>query len=87
MEDKIRQERALKIDNGFKINLLSLESDEITPEQKESIAMMMKASLERAKRIIERNQNPHLGITISKEEQDYINQFLPPDQQLNVVSE
>lgn len=78
-------EKALKVDNGFKINILCLQSDEISLEQKQSIAQMMKASLERAQRILERKQNPHLHITLSKEEQDFINQFLPPDEQLNVV--
>ncbi len=81
----MEKEKALKIDNGFKINILCLESDEINLEQKQSIALMMKASLERAEKILARKQNPHLQITISKEEQDFINTFLPADQQLKVV--
>jgi hypothetical protein len=85
MQDKEKIEPALKIDTGFKINILCLKDEEITMEQKESIALMIKASLERGHRILERNQNQHLAISLSKEEQDFINQFLPAEQHIKLV--
>jgi hypothetical protein len=85
MEKEKRIEPALKIDSGFKINVLCLEDDDISMEQKMSIALHIKESLERSKRILERNQNPHLGLSITPEEQAFINKFLPADEQLKVV--
>lgn len=85
MAEKKRIEPALKIDSGFKINILCLNDESIEMEQKRSIAMMIKESLERGMRILERNQNQHLAISLSKEEQDFVNQFLPADQQIKLV--
>ena len=85
MNDKIKKEPALKVDNGFKISMLCLESDQTTEEQKLSIARSVKSSLERAKRIIAKSSNSRLFMNISKEEQNFVNQFLPADEQLNVV--
>jgi hypothetical protein len=85
MEKEKRIEPALKIDSGFKINVLCLQDDDISAEQKTSIALHIKESLERSKRILERNKNPHLGLSITHEEQAFINKFLPADEQLNII--
>jgi hypothetical protein len=85
MQENNKIEPALKIDTGFKINILCLEDEEITMEQKESIALMIKASLERGHKIIARNKNHNLAISLSKAEQDFINQFLPADQHIKLV--
>lgn len=79
------KEKALKVDNGFKINMICLADEATSDKQKLSIARMMKTSLERTQRIIERNANPHLKLTLSVEEQDFINQFLPADEQLKLL--
>lgn len=81
----MRKELALKIDNGFKINMICLQDEDTSPEQKHSIALMMKESLERAKRIIERNDNPHLQLILTKEEQDFINSFLNEEEKMQLV--
>lgn len=81
----MREEPALKVDNGFKINMICLQDEETSPEQKHSIALMMKESLERAQRIIQRNDNPHLQLTLTKEEQDFINGFLKEGEKIDLV--
>ncbi len=84
MTEKPRIEPALKVDSGFKINLLCLQDPNLTEEQRLSIAIMVKESLERGVRILERNKNPHLALTLSREEQDFINQFLPEGEKLSL---
>ena len=84
MDKKQRIEPALKVDSGFKINLLCLEDNTITEEQRLSIARMVKESIERGQRILARNQNKHLALTITKAEQDFINRFLPEEEHLKI---
>jgi hypothetical protein len=85
MNEQVRKERGLKVDNGFKITLLCLGSDDTSPEQKLGIARGIKTSLERAKKIIAKGRNPRLFLNISKEEQAFVNQFLPDDEQIIMV--
>lgn len=81
----MREERALKVDSGFKINMICLQDEDTSAEQKHSIALMMKESLERAQRIINRNDNPHLKLILTKEEQDFINGFLEEEEKIQLV--
>lgn len=85
MNEKVRKERGLKVDNGFKLSLICLAGNEATAEQKLGIARQVKASLERAQKIINKQRNPRLFMNLDPKDQAFVNTFLPDDEQIKLV--
>ena len=85
MNEKVKKERGLKVDNGFKLSLICLASEDTTPEQKLGIARQVKASLERAQKIINKQRNSRLFMNLDPKDQAFVNTFLPEDEQIRLV--
>ena len=85
MNEKIKKERGLKIDNGFKLSLICLQGNEATDEQKLGIARQVKESLERAQKIINKGRNVRLYMNLDPKDQAFVNTFLPDDEQIKLV--